>query len=139
MHRHKRNHLPAHLAKAREARELADADALLSQVESLRDRALSTLDRAEVEGDLRTEIVAIREARSCVELLSKLLFELRRAVRTITAEELREIQELELAVFDRHLTNPAVFGRLGEAEARRIILAIATDLRAIGREYSSST
>jgi hypothetical protein len=42
----------------------------------LQNRALSILDRADESGDLRTALSAIREARSNLELLAKLLGEL---------------------------------------------------------------
>ncbi len=74
--RHKEKHLPATLAKAREAEEVASADDLLSQVRDLQNRAFAILDVAEGTGDLRTALGAIREARSNLELLAKLLGEL---------------------------------------------------------------
>ena len=71
-----REHLPSKLVKAREAEEVTQADTLLEQVRSLQTRALSILDRADKAGDLRTALGAIREARSNLELLAKLLGEL---------------------------------------------------------------
>jgi hypothetical protein len=44
---HKAGHLPAALAKAQEAREVAKADDLLSDVRGLQERALGILDKAE--------------------------------------------------------------------------------------------
>jgi len=57
------------LEKARN--EVDHADKLLRQVQDLRQRALSLLDRAEESGDLRTALIGIREARGCIELLAK--------------------------------------------------------------------
>ena len=71
-----REHLPSQLVKAREAEEITQADTLLEQVRYLQTRALSILDRADDSGDLRTALGAIREARSNLELLAKLLGEL---------------------------------------------------------------
>src|SRR3712207_3703839 len=62
--RHKENHLPASLVKAQEAAEVAHADDLLSQVRDLRDKALGILTKAERAGDLKTALLAIREARA---------------------------------------------------------------------------
>lgn len=76
--RHAKNHLPAALVKAREASEVANADGLLDQVCSLRDRALGILSDAETAKDLRTALVAVREVRGCVELLAKMLLEAER-------------------------------------------------------------
>ena len=74
--RRHREHIPRDLARSREAEEVARADELLGQVQELRDRALSILDKAERSKDLRTALQAIREARQCVELLAKLAGEL---------------------------------------------------------------
>jgi hypothetical protein len=74
--RHKGNHLPAKLVMAEKAKEVAQADGLLEQVRDLQGRALAILDQAEMSGDLRTALGAIREARGNLELLAKLLGEL---------------------------------------------------------------
>jgi hypothetical protein len=76
--RHKAEHLPASLAKAEAAKETALADDLLGQVKALRNRAISILTKAEAAGDLRTALLGIREARSCVELLLEVEGELNR-------------------------------------------------------------
>jgi hypothetical protein len=73
LERHRAGHLPAHLAMAREAEEVAHANGLLSQVRHLQGRAYGILDKAEDAGDLRTALSAIREARGNLELLAKLL------------------------------------------------------------------
>jgi hypothetical protein len=69
-------HIPSRLTAASAAADVARADTLLGQVQSLRDRALSLLDRAERDGDLRAAIVALRETRNTVELLAKIAGEL---------------------------------------------------------------
>ena len=76
LERHKAGHLPAHLAKAREAGEVARADDLLSQVRHLQDRSLAILTASEDAGELRTALAAIREARGNLELLARLIGEL---------------------------------------------------------------
>lgn len=75
LHRHK-DHIPAALMKAQEAREIAKADSMLAQVTELRDKALAILAKAEQAGDLRTALQGIKEARGCLELLAKLQGEL---------------------------------------------------------------
>ena len=77
--RHRDGHIPATLADAQQAAEVADADALLAQVRDLQARALKILDRAEDAGDLRTALGAIREARGNLELLGRLAGELQDA------------------------------------------------------------
>lgn len=72
LQRHKAEHLPDALSKAREiqeTQEIALADDLYEQVKQLRDNAVRILTTAEGAGDLRTALLGIREARSCIELL----------------------------------------------------------------------
>jgi hypothetical protein len=76
VYRHKTEHLPAHLLKAREVEEAARADDLLEQVRHLQGHALDILERAEKAGDLRTALAAITQARGNLELLGKLAGEL---------------------------------------------------------------
>ena len=98
IHRHNDAHLPSTLTKAQEARAVTQADDLLSQVRSLQSRALTILDRAESAGDLRTAVMAIREARSNLELLAKLLGELQetQAVNILLAPEWLQVRGLIL-------------------------------------------
>jgi hypothetical protein len=72
VYRHKADHLPAHLLKAREVEEMAQADDLLEQVRHLQAHALDILERAEKAGDLKIALAAISRARSNLELLGKL-------------------------------------------------------------------
>jgi hypothetical protein len=74
--RHKSNHLPAKLVMAQQAEEVAEADDLLDQVRNLHARTLAILEAAEATKQHRTALSAIREARSNLELLAKLLGEL---------------------------------------------------------------
>jgi hypothetical protein len=74
--RHKANHLPAKLVMAHAAEEVAQADDLLAEVRSLQARTLSILEAAEAARQLPTALRAIKEARSNVELLARLVGEL---------------------------------------------------------------
>jgi hypothetical protein len=76
VYRHKTEHLPAHLLKAKEVEEAARADDLLDQVRNLQAHALDILERAEKAGDLRTALAAISHARGNLELLGKLAGEI---------------------------------------------------------------
>ncbi|MGI8405700.1 MAG: hypothetical protein ACR2OE_13225 [Thermomicrobiales bacterium] len=67
--RHNKDHVPTHVAKARDAREVADADDLLVQIQDLRKKSLALLARAEQAGDFRTALAGVKEARSCIEVL----------------------------------------------------------------------
>ena len=100
--RHKSDHLPATLVKSREAAEVAHADNLLGQVRELQARALSILDTAEATGDLRTALGAIREARGNLELLAKLLGELKEGttLNMVVAPEWLQIRAVILTALD---------------------------------------
>src|SRR5207248_6818719 len=74
--RHKAEHIPAALAKAVEAKEVADAGFLLAQARALYSKSVSVLKDAEGAGDLKTALMGVREARGCLELLGKLMGEL---------------------------------------------------------------
>jgi hypothetical protein len=69
--RHLESHVPKNLAAATEAQAVANADTLLEDVKGLRKRAIGILETAEEAGDLKTALLGIREARSCMELLAK--------------------------------------------------------------------
>jgi hypothetical protein len=76
VYRHKSEHLPVHLLKAKKIEEVAQADDLLEQVRHLQAHALDILERAEKAGDLMTALAAISQARGNLELLGKLAGEL---------------------------------------------------------------
>ncbi len=76
--RHKKEHVPGHVAKAREAKQVADADDLLQQLKALRTKAISILQKAEGAGDYRTALAGIREARGCIETLLEVEGEIER-------------------------------------------------------------
>jgi hypothetical protein len=75
LERHRAHIVPA-LARAQEAREVADADTLLDQVKTLQSEAKGILEKAKNTGDLKTALSAIGQARACLELLAKLTGEL---------------------------------------------------------------
>jgi hypothetical protein len=103
LRRHRSNHLPATLAKAKEAEEVAVADDLLEQVRDLQERALTILDKAEEAGELRTALGAIREARGNLELLAKLLGELdERPVNVLISPEWLELRAVIVTALEPH-------------------------------------
>jgi len=102
--RHKEKHLPGALAKAENIKEVVKADALLEDVRDLRQKALGILESAEKAGDLKTALLGIREARSCMELLAKVEGQLKDTPQiniTLSAEwiELRTIMLTALDPF----------------------------------------
>jgi hypothetical protein len=120
VYRHKVEHLPAHLLKAREAEELARADDLLEQVRELQTHALDILERAEETGDLRTALAAISQARGNLELLGKLAGELdeRPVVNLLISTEWATIRAALMDALSPYPeARPAVSGRLLELES----------------------
>ena len=114
LERHKADHLPAGLAKAREAEEAARADDLLSHVRGLQGRTLAILEAAEASGEHRTALAAIAEARRNLELLGKLAGELDEhpvvnvlvsaewiTIRTVLLEALSPYPQASTAVAER--------------------------------------
>jgi hypothetical protein len=104
IYRHKTEHLPAHLLKAKEVEEVAQADDLLEQVRSLQARALDILERAEKVGDLRTALAAISQARGNLELLGKLAGELdeRPVVNLNVSPEWLELRTVIVGALEPH-------------------------------------
>lgn len=74
--RHRKNCLTRQLLKANEIKEVAAADTLLGDIQTLKGRAESILDQAEGGKELDTALRAIREVRGCIELLAKVTGEL---------------------------------------------------------------
>jgi len=119
LHRHKRDHLPSTLVKAREAEEVSRADDLLAQVQQLQAKALDLLRKAEAEGDYRTALAGIREARGCLELLAELTQQLDRRpqVNILLAPEWQVVRSVLLtALLPYPEARAAVAARLLELE-----------------------
>lgn len=73
--RHAANHIPDAIAAALEQQQaqiVVHGGSLLNQVHDLHARALALLTAAETGNDRRAALAAIREARSCIELLARL-------------------------------------------------------------------
>ncbi|MGB9793340.1 MAG: hypothetical protein ACPLRU_02490 [Desulfofundulus sp.] len=117
-----RQHLPADMVKAQEAEEVARADSLLDQVTELKDRALAILDKAEQAGDSRTALLAIREAKGCLELLAKLLGELHEQT---TVNVLISPQWVSLRAVILQALEPYPEAKLALAQALREVETVA--------------
>jgi hypothetical protein len=102
--RHKEGHLPAKLVMAQEAEEVAQADDLLDQVRGLQARTLAILEAAEETSQHRTALAAIREARSNLELLAKLLGELdeRPVVNLLVSAEWLELRAVIVGALESY-------------------------------------
>jgi hypothetical protein len=111
--RHHDEHLGELLAKAEQAKAL-EADALLERLRRLLDLAEAILARAEREGDHKTALSGIGQARGCLELLLEVEGRVDRrptvnllilpewlAVRTALLEALHPYPEARAAVAER--------------------------------------
>jgi hypothetical protein len=100
--RHKRDHLPKALIRAREAEAIAHGDDLLSQMNGLNARTLKVLAQAEAAGDGRTFLAAVREARGNVELMCRMIVAIKAQAPShgeSGEEERKIIRSIELALF----------------------------------------
>ncbi|MGH7531010.1 MAG: hypothetical protein ACREMN_11560 [Gemmatimonadales bacterium] len=68
--RHRREHVPDHVAKAQEAKEVASASDLLAQMQALQTKTLEILEAAK---DPRTALAAVHQARGNLELLAEMI------------------------------------------------------------------
>ena len=104
VYRHKIEHLPAHLLKAREVEEAARADDLLEQLRHLQAHTLDILERTEKAGDLRIALAAISQARGNLELLGKLAGELdeRPVVNLNVSPEWLELRTVIVGALESH-------------------------------------
>ena len=72
--RHKESHIPELLSKSSDLKaevESIQGNQTLVEVRELKVKALDILGKAERAGDLKTALLGIREARSCLELCMK--------------------------------------------------------------------
>ncbi len=116
--RHFDDHLPSSLVKAQEAKEAADADALLAQIVGLRDEGLGVLEKAKLAEDLHTVLSAIKVTQGTIELLAKLAGQLRDAptINLVLSAEWQAVQANVLTALDPYPeARLAVAHALGEA------------------------
>ena len=120
--RHKAEHLPRELAKAKEAMEAAGADTLLEQIEALKGRAERILSKAEKKPKTwYVALGAIREMRQTLELLARITGELdeRMQVNILASPQWLAIQGVIVAALVPFPeAAAAVAGRLEKLEDR---------------------
>ena len=116
--RHSDDHLPSALVKAQEAKEAADADALLAQIVGLRDEGLGVLEKAKEAENLHTVLNAIKVTQGTIELLAKLAGQLRDAptINLVLSAEWQAVQANVLTALDPYPdARLAVAHALGES------------------------
>jgi len=70
--RHKADHIPTDLVKARQADEICRAESLFDKLVSLKSDAERITKKAEINDDLKTALSGIREQSRIVEILAKM-------------------------------------------------------------------
>jgi hypothetical protein len=68
---HFKTHVIPMMALATQADEVANADAILTEVQRLKKRMWNVLDRSEKDKEFSLTVQAAREIRGCIELLAK--------------------------------------------------------------------
>ena len=114
LQRHKADDLPAALARAKDAEDVAHGDDLLAQLRDLQATTLRLLTTAERAGKLTAAVLAVGQARQNIELLAELLNQLDRrptlnlliapewlAVRSVLLTALQPYPEARAAVAER--------------------------------------
>ena len=85
-----KEHLPAVLAKGREAEKVAHADDLIEKIKDLQERTTRLLDKSERHGKWHSAFVGVGQYRQNLELLARLVGELQETPQVqvnITASE----------------------------------------------------
>lgn len=102
--RHRDKHLPEALVLAQEAQEIAHADDLVAQMQSLQRRTLKILTKAERGHNIQGTSSIIGQARRNIELLGKLMGELQQegTVNIVLAPEWMELRTVILAALAPH-------------------------------------
>lgn len=95
--RHKSDHVPAHLSKAKHAEETTQADSLLGQLLSLNRETLAILKEARKGKENDLALKAIARAEKQIELQAKLLGELQEGA-TVNIFLLPEWQQLRTLI-----------------------------------------
>jgi len=112
--RHKTAHIPKDLVIAKDAKDVAEAGNLLSELTDLKDRTERILAKCEQAGDLRTALLGIKELRNCVELLLKVSGELQPA-QTVNISIHPEWVKLQAVIFQTLEQFPVAKSALIEA------------------------
>jgi len=97
--RHREKHLPLALTKAKQLQEIDAADNLLERVEAIHDQAWELMKKAEVDGKYQPAVSALKECRSCLELIGRLLGELKTGT-TVNIHYNPQWVELKSTIYD---------------------------------------
>ena len=100
--RHKRDHLPVHLAKAREAEEIDEAIDVIQQLKAINAACLEVLTKARASNNDSTLLRAVDRIQRQIELQARLLGELQegRAVNIVVLPEWQRMRTTIITAVD---------------------------------------
>jgi hypothetical protein len=113
--RHKNNHLPAHLVRAREVRQVIDADDLLERLRVLQRETGAILWEARRAEDSALALRVIARAEKQIELKARLLGELQDTQQTINVLVLPQWEKMRATILHALLPYPAARAAVAEA------------------------
>lgn len=115
-----REHIRDKLAQVEEAWTAITRDSLLREIDDLKGKARGFLDKAEKADSARDGLLAIREARACIELMAKIQGDLKDGS-TVNLYLSGEWQELRAAIFSALSAHPEAASAVSAAllELRR--------------------
>jgi hypothetical protein len=104
LNRHGRMHLMQMLAKAKEAEEVANADAILTRLQRLETRMWNFLDKSEKGGEFALTVQAAREIRGCLELCAKLAGQIQEStvINIVNQPEWAVVQKVLMLALEEH-------------------------------------
>jgi len=140
--RHRRDHIPAALAKAKDASEKVEARTLFERLHTLSHETRTILREARESGNHGLALNAIGRAEKQLELEARLLGELNESVKVAVGVNIEQTQKKEVVVLLAEVCSPAELADLEQrmlaARARKIArLNSAADPSATGVPYDS--
>jgi hypothetical protein len=102
--RHFRTHVMPMMAMAKEAEEVANADAILTRLQRLEKRMWNVLDRSEKDKEFSVSVQAAREIRGCLELCAKLAGQIQEStvINIVNQPEWTVIQNVLMLALEEH-------------------------------------
>lgn len=120
LHRHKQDHLPAHLAKAKNEETVGQALDVLRQLKAINAACLEILQKSRADGKHSISLGAVDRIHRQIELQAKLLGELQEAAPQVNVLIAPEWHEVRIAVLQALVRYP---------EARAAVAEVLADAR----------
>jgi hypothetical protein len=118
LHRHKQEHLPAHLAKAHEEESIGQAIDVVRQLKAINSACLEVLQKSRADGKHSISLRAVDRIHRQIELQAELLGELQESGPTVNVLIAPEWQEVRVNVLQALTPYP---------EARSAVAQVLTD------------